>query len=308
VDLSVVIATRNRADLLASTLRSIARQQAPGVEWEVIVVDNGSVDTTSHVLREAGRSLPLVALAEPTPGKNRAINRAVAAARGELLLFSDDDVVAEQGWIAEMVAASLRWPDDAVFGGEIRAAFPDATPTWLQEPFHPALNFARYGAAEPEGPTNRIPNGPNFAVRANALGGLRFSESIGPDGSTGYAMGSETEMLERLRARGARYIYVPTAVVYHIIRPEQLTLGYLLGRSFRFGRGEVRRKGAPRPDVPRLLGAPRYLWREAAEAAMACAAGLVRGRRHRLTAGLRLVRLCGVIAEHRVLSASRPAE
>jgi glycosyltransferase involved in cell wall biosynthesis len=307
VDLSVVIATRDRASLLESTLRSLAAQNAADLAWEVIVVDNGSVDRTPDVLRGASASLPLVALSEPAAGKNRAMNRALTAARGRLLLFSDDDVIAELSWIAEMVAAAARWPDDDVFGGEVRLVFPPGTPGWQQEPFHPALNFARYGADEPEGPTARLPNGPNFAVRTRALAGLRFAESVGPDGTAGYAMGSETELLERLRARGARFIYVPTAIVRHLVQPHQLQTRYLLGRSFRLGRGEVRRAGARTPAVPRLFGAPRYLWRELAGATLGALASLP-ARRPRLRAALRVARLAGIVTEHRARCAGTVAE
>jgi glycosyltransferase involved in cell wall biosynthesis len=306
MDVSVVIATRDRAALLAQTLAHLARQRPGPVAWEVVVVDNGSRDRTADVLRHPPPALPLVALAEPLPGKNRAINRALDHARGSLLVFSDDDVIPEPDWIAAMTAAAARWPDDDVFGGEVRLAFPEGTPAWLREPFHPALNFARYAADEPEGPTSRLPNGPNFAVRARALAALRFAETIGPDGSGAYAMGSETEMLERLRARGARFIYVPGAVVQHVVQPHQLEPRYLLGRSYRLGRGEVRRRGGRGAAAPRLMGAPRHLWREIAAAGAAYLASLPGGARRRLSAGLEVARLWGMISEHRALP-PRPA-
>lgn len=307
VDVSVIIATRDRAALLAATLRHLAEQQPGCVAWEAVVVDNGSRDGTPDVLREPPAGLPLVALSEPRPGKNRAINRALGSARGTLLLFSDDDVIPAPSWVAAMWAAASRWPDDDIFGGEVRLAFPDGTPPWLREPFHPALNFARYGADEPEGPTTRLPNGPNFAVRASALAALRFAESIGPDGTGGYAMGSETELLERLRARGARFIYVPTAMVQHVVQPHQLDSRYLLGRSYRLGRGEVRRYAGRGAPAPRVFGAPRHLWREIAAAAVAAVASLPVGGRPRLAAGLRVARLWGMISEHRAPAGRAPA-
>jgi glycosyltransferase involved in cell wall biosynthesis len=308
VDVSVIIATRDRAELLAATLRHLAQQQPGAVTWEAIVVDNGSRDRTPDALREPPPGLPLVALSEPRPGKNRALNRALASARGALLLFSDDDVIPDSSWVAEMWAAASRWPEDDIFGGEVRLAFPDGTPPWLREPFHPALNFARYGTDEPEGPTTRLPNGPNFAVRARALATLRFSESIGPDGTGAYAMGSETEMLERLRARGARFIYVPTAVVRHLVQPHQLGTRYLLGRSYRLGRGEVRRRAGRGAPPPRLFGAPRHLWREIAAAGAAAVASLPVGKQRRLAAALRVARLWGMIREHRTAArAASPA-
>lgn len=101
--LSVVIATRDRAAALERALDSLAAQTAAG-EFEVVVVDNGSADRTPEVARAASARLPLMALSEPAPNRGAARNRGIAAARGELVLFVDDDV-----WLpAGFVAAHLR--------------------------------------------------------------------------------------------------------------------------------------------------------------------------------------------------------
>ena len=73
---SVLIATRDRAASLARTLASLARQVAPGLSWELVVVDNGSRDDTRLVLDRFANALPLVVLSEPRAGKNRGLNRA----------------------------------------------------------------------------------------------------------------------------------------------------------------------------------------------------------------------------------------
>ncbi len=305
MELSVVIATRDRARLLEGTLEHLARQQAPGIRWEVVVVDNGSSDDTPAVLERAAARLPLVRLAEPRPGKNRALNRALEVARGELLLFTDDDVIPDPRWVAEMVGAARRWPDAAVFGGRVELAYPPGTPGWLRDPVHPALNFARFDFDRPEGPIELPPNGPNLALRRSALAGLRFREDIGPDGTRDYAMGSETELLDRLRARGATTIYVPGALVHHVVQPAQLATRALLRRSFRLGRGQVRRAPKPARPVVRLFGIPRYLWRELATRGLRWALNAPLGRRRRLGAGLELWNTLGQIAEHR--SAARAA-
>ena len=75
-DLSVLIATRDRAGSLARTLDSLVAQEISGLDWELLVVDNGSSDETPAVLARFAKTLPLFALAELRPGKNRALNRA----------------------------------------------------------------------------------------------------------------------------------------------------------------------------------------------------------------------------------------
>jgi glycosyltransferase involved in cell wall biosynthesis len=299
MDASVIFATRDRGSLLTQTLAHLGRQTAGDLGWELIVVDNGSTDETPSVLARAAERLPLQALHEPSPGKNRALNRALAVARGELLIFTDDDVIADPGWIASMVAAARRWPDATIFGGRVLLAFPPGTPGWLQEPLHGAMNFARYAPPEPEGPTSHLPNGPNFAVRARALGGLRYREDIGPQAGAAYAMGSETELIARLRAQGAAMVYVPSATVQHVVQAGQLTDRYLLGRSYRLGRGQVRSRQSHHEAGAFLFGAPRYLWRSAATSGLQYLVTLPLGRRRRLSHGLSLLFYAGCIAEHR---------
>jgi len=306
-DVSVIIATRNRAGLLTETLGHIARQDVGGLAWEVIVVDNGSTDETPAVLRSATASLPLVALHEPRPGKNRAMNRALEAARGRLLIFSDDDVIPDPGWVAAMAAAAGRWSDHAIFGGPVQLAFPPDTPDWLKECTTRDANLPLFVRSQDEGPLSVAPFGPNYAVRRTALAGVRFDESIGPMARASYAMGSETELLLRLMKRGVEAVYVPAALVHHVVQPAQLTVTSLLKRGFRSGRGAVR-TGWDRHVVRagrQVFRAPRYLWRMAAEAGVRYALRLPAGRRASLSAGLRFAYLLGCLHEYRSRGAAR---
>jgi glycosyltransferase involved in cell wall biosynthesis len=302
VDASVIFATRDRSSLLAQTLAHL-RRQTGAPRWELIVVDNGSTDETPSVLAGAAAELPLHLLHEPAAGKNRALNRALAVARGELLIFTDDDIIADPDWIANLFGAARRWPEATIFGGRVLLAFPPGTPDWLKEPLHGAMNFARYAPPDPEGPTTQLPNGPNFAVRACALEGLRYREDIGPQAGAAYAMGSETELIARLRAQGAQMIYVPSATVQHVVQEQQLTDRYLLGRSYRLGRGQVRSRQSHHEAATFLFGAPRYLWRAAAASGLAYLINWPLGRRRRLGHGLRFRFYAGCIAEHRAARA-----
>lgn len=302
LDVSVIIATRDRATLLADTLGHIARQEVGALAWEAIVVDNGSTDRTAAVLESARGTLPLVPLSEPRPGKNRAMNRALEAARGRLLIFSDDDVVPGPGWVREMARAADRWKEHGIFGGPVLLTFPAGTPEWLKECAFQGANLPQFVQPQGEGPLAQAPFGPNYAVRRALLAGLRFDEGIGPTAGTSYAMGSETELLYRLmKHQGVGAVYVPDAAIQHVVLPTQLETASLLRRSFRSGRSAVRlgwdwyvtRRGRP------ILGAPGYLWRMALAAGANYAVRLPTGRRRSLAAGLRLSYLLGCIHEYR---------
>src|SRR5262245_66559834 len=96
---SVLIATFNRAALLDECLEHVGRQHfLPGDE--VIVIDNGSTDSTQQVISRHACAfpVPLRAIREGRPGKSIAIACGVAAATGDILAFTDDDVNVGDEW------------------------------------------------------------------------------------------------------------------------------------------------------------------------------------------------------------------
>lgn len=241
LDISVVIATRNRAALLAATLEHLVEQELGERSWEVIVADNGSTDDTAAVLSDFADRLPLVAIEHPEPGKNRALNRALGLARGELLVFTDDDVATPPNWLASIADATDRWPEDNIFGGPVVPRFPPGTPEWMTRPDfeHTRWTFSGYHPRGTEGATWQTPLGPNMAIRRAAMPSDAYDESIGPAGPN-YVMGSEVELLLRMYRGGEQFIFVPDAPVEHILTDGHVTIANVMKRAHRFGRSEAR--------------------------------------------------------------------
>ena len=229
--LTVAICTRNRAASLERTLASLVQCAPPEVPWEVVVVDNGSRDTTSTVLTRFAGRLPLRAIIEDTPGLSRARNAAVRVARGEYIVWTDDDCVVDQRWLIEYAAAFNQWPDAAVFGGPIRPSFIDGPPAWLART---ATRVASAFAARDLGPTpitlsteqNRLPYGANYAIRAHEQRSRLYDEDLGR-GSFLATLGEESVLMEDLLRQGAVGRWVPNAGVTHCIPPERQRLSYL---------------------------------------------------------------------------------
>src|SRR4029079_4559769 len=90
---TILIATYTRAEYLRDTIRDLARQQVPD-PWEVVIVDNNSTDGTRAVVEEEARNFPgkLEYNFEPVQGKPAALNTGLAASRGEIICFIDDDM------------------------------------------------------------------------------------------------------------------------------------------------------------------------------------------------------------------------
>ncbi|CAN5913639.1 hypothetical protein BH11GEM2_BH11GEM2_20650 [soil metagenome] len=129
---TVVICTRNRAATLARALESLCGLRVPdATSWEGLVVDNASTDATSHVVARSVDRLPVRMALESQPGLSHARNRAVAEARGDYILWIDDDAVPHADWLAAYLAAFEAWPNAVVFGGPIDVAFDAPLPEWF---------------------------------------------------------------------------------------------------------------------------------------------------------------------------------
>jgi GT2 family glycosyltransferase len=261
VDMSVLFATHRRADILEKTLEAFTSISTDTVRWHLVVVDNADDPASQEVLRRYEKRLPLTWMVESRAGKNRALNAALPLLRGDLFVFTDDDVLPEARWLEELMSAAKHWPEHAIFGGRI---VPDrALPFDTAEPMiRSAYVISDDYPSDTEIQAGRI-WGPNMAIRAATFRAraVTFEESIGPAAGHSYAMGSETELLLRLQALGERCMFVPAAVVRHQIRPEQVSLPWLRERCFRAGRGHARRYPASGDGL--WLGVPRYLVRAA---------------------------------------------
>jgi|GEM_PF-683298 len=260
LDASIIFATRDRAAQLHRTLAAYEALDTQGLRWELLVIDNASKDETPAVLQAATAHLPLTTLYVAEGGQNRARNAALEYLRGELVIFTDDDVIPDRNCLQAYVAAAARWPDEVIFGARIEPLFPPGTPDWMGNAAFQfgTTAFARYAPRIDEGVVKTHPYGPSFAVRSRALPGHRFPENLGPQAGS-YAMGGEAAFLRGIAARGHRYIHVPSAHVQHVVRPEQICDGWLLQRARNKGRGQVYLPSRRKPASVHIQGVPLKL-------------------------------------------------
>jgi glucosyl-dolichyl phosphate glucuronosyltransferase len=169
MDVSIAICTRNRAVSLARTLKSLTAMSVPdGLDWEIVVVNNASSDNTDAVIFCFQSQLPLQRQFEAAPGLSNARNRAVAAAKGAYVVWTDDDVVVDRCWLGAYVEAFRSWPDAALFGGKIIPLFEEPMPYWLRECWPMVGNayaLREFGDKTVPIVASCLPYGANFAVR-----------------------------------------------------------------------------------------------------------------------------------------------
>lgn len=222
---SVVVATLNGSNRIGPCLESLARQTYPKDRYEVIVVDDGSMDDTARVARAKGAR---VIRHEVNQGVSAARNTGLGAAKGEIIAYIDDDAVADSRWLEYLIQ-----PFDAsevtASGGQVLAykteyiteRYLSAIGNGNPAPFefgkskNPLWRFWVYlnEMFLPIGITTKPAEvqavfGCNCAYRISALriiGG--FDEALRAD--------EDSEISTRLRSSGAHIIYVPDAIVYH---------------------------------------------------------------------------------------------
>jgi len=277
---TVAICTYNRAALLDRTLQAFAQLRIPsGVDWEILVVNNNSSDRTDDVVAAHARHLPVRGLFEPKPGKSNAANLAVREARGELVLWTDDDVIVDREWLAEYVAAASQWPTAGYFGGTVDPWFETQPPEWIAKNVH--VLGEPYALAQHSDQTFALKDeavvGANMATRTAVLRQFPFNPALGPTG--GRAMrGEDTELLARFRAAGLVGVWVGSAKVRHWISNERLRVKYLW--YFYSGLGNYVAHRDSSSNVPRLFGAPRWaLKKYAALLAKCCLSAPARDER-----------------------------
>jgi len=236
-DVTVVIATRNRASYLERTLISLQSQRLQGLALEIVVVDNGSTDNTKSVQNRVWPGLEIVALYEEAAGKSRALNQALGIVRSDLVVFTDDDITAAPTWLADIHRASQRYRNAAIFCGPIVPCFPPETPVWLREHLDSSGFFGSFQPQTHEGPIadDVLPFGANFAVKSFALQGMRFNNWFGPSAQSASRLGEDTEFVMRIRDRYQECIYVAAALVFHHIRSSQIDPEWIFERAFQLG-------------------------------------------------------------------------
>lgn len=266
--LTVVICTHNRCALLARVIGSLNAAQRPArLCVRLLVIANACSDDTQawlddYVQRAETGALPLHWLAEPTPGKSFALNRALQAIDSGFVAFVDDDHRVPDDYFSVIAEAIVAHPEASMLCGRIRPDWNGSEPAWVHERGRyriyplpvPAFDLGeqpcRVTAA------SAIPGGGNLVVRRDVfdrVGG--FATELGPHGHD--LGGSEdTDFVLRALSNGERLHYLPAMVQYHHVDPQRLRLGYLLRKSFQRSRSIIRVKCRGEERIP------RYLWRK----------------------------------------------
>ena len=267
--ITVAICTLDRAESLRRTLNSLAAMTVPqDIDWEVVVVNNRCSDHTDEVIRSFAEKLPVRREFEPRQGIANARNRAADAAKGEYIVWTDDDVLVEPGWLAAYAEAFRRWPEAAVFGGRIIPKYDLPVAAWITQGeavlFGP-LGIRDFGAEVLPLSVGeaRFPYGANYALRAAEQRKFRYDPELGLSPGR-RRLHEETSVIIRILQSGATGYWVPKSGVQHCIRRDQQTVASMIRYFASLGETDAFLAGKGDGAV-RWFGAPRWLWRRLTE-------------------------------------------
>ena len=237
MEVSAVLCTYNRADLLPGALTSIL-DQSTAIPFELIVVDNNSTDNTAETIHSfEERDARVRYCFEPKQGLSHARNAGIAAARAEIIAFTDDDVRANPDWIERTLRVFQTHPEIGYAGGKVLPLWPKQPPSWLTTDHWSPLALVDYGDSPFVIPTDfhRVIVGANLSFRRQALrelGGFRPELQRVKDG-----IGSmeDQDIQERYWAKGGLGRYEPGIEIRAEIQPNRLDKQY--HRRWRKGYG-----------------------------------------------------------------------
>ena len=222
---SIIIPTFRRPDRAVEAARS-ALAQGCDVPFEIVLVDNDPAGSALISLRTLND--PRITIVhEPRAGVANARNAGLREARGDLIAFLDDDEIAPETWLAELLRVQRAHGADAVFG-------PVRTKLASSPRDHRAY-FEAFFARDPghaEGPIKLFYGCGCSLIRRASL------PSAEPFSAARNEIGGEDDLLfQTMEAAGGSFAWAPKAWVWETPEPSRVTLSYTLRRAFAYGQG-----------------------------------------------------------------------
>jgi glucosyl-dolichyl phosphate glucuronosyltransferase len=268
VDVSVIVSSYNRCDMLPETIESLLAQEADGLCYEIIIVDNNSTDATKQVvesyMRDGRENLHYVF--EGRQGVSHGRNAGIKIARAPIVAFADDDVRVARNWVATIKRAFDEHPEVNYVGGKVLPHWQTEMPLWITRYHWSPLAIQDYGdtALYLNSERRLCLVGASLSFRREALDSLGL---FAPDlQRVKDNIGSMEDLDLQLRAwqAGMQGLYIPELVATTEIPPARLTREY--HRRWHTGQGHfyalLRLKEMEESDKQRLFDLPAHLYKQ----------------------------------------------
>ncbi|HVU19376.1 MAG TPA: glycosyltransferase [Rhizomicrobium sp.] len=233
--ITAAICTYNRYDLLAKAIASLTRQTLANSDFEILVIDNSPDHRKSKEISVLFLEAPnLRWVIEKTPGLSNARNVATRLANAPFIAFLDDDAIATRNWLEALLTVFAGFGDAAqVVGGRVNPIWEVPRPEWLPDSLLGYASVVNWGGFARFASAGEWVAGTNIAFRVDALKSVGgFPVHLGRKrGGEALLSNDESDVIERMGAKGARLIYAPEAVVDHLVAADRLTQSWFRRRA-----------------------------------------------------------------------------
>ncbi len=278
--LSVILPTFNRVASLGHAIAALLHQTASPNAYEVIVIDNNCTDGTADLLVSTNDAR-IRAVRESRQGLSHARNAGIAAARGAIIAFTDDDVEVAPDWVATIIEALDRRPDIDGVGGRVLPAWHGRRPAWLTRAHWAPLALQDHGDQkrifDRESPVGLV--GANLALRAALFERIGMFSPDVQRVRDGIGSTEDHDLLHRLYSAGGRLLYLPRMLVISRVQPDRCARAY--HRRWHEGHGRfhaLMRLPEMEASRKRIAGVPGHLVRTAVSDAATWAGNMLSGR------------------------------
>jgi len=233
--ISLIVCTYNRADILPRCLQAAKAQTLAASEYEIIVVDNASVDNTRAIVEQWPEIRYLYC---PHRGLSQARNTGAHAAKAPIVTYIDDDAIAEPDLLEKILATFAGHADAGCVGGRIDIHLPPSLPAWYSKHFAGYYSEFNPGYADVQLVAElwEYPFGANVSYRLEALERIGyFNLNMGRVGKN-TSGGEELDAEYRIAQAGYGIYYTPHARVEHIIMPDRLKWSHIANSARAAGR------------------------------------------------------------------------
>ena len=239
---SVIFCTYNREKYIYNAMKSIAEQDFSSQDYEIVLVNNNSTDSTESICNQFQKDYPHIVFRyflETNQGLSYARNRGVAESRGEILVFVDDDATAFDHYLSSIDILFKEHPSVRACGGPIQPVYEVTKPKWLSHYTEQLIGGALYeGDSVKPFRNGRYPGGGNSAFRKEIFDiyGL-FNVELGRKG-TGLIGAEEKDLYDRLTRGKEQFFYLPQMGIYHYIPEKKLTEAHFRELTYSIGKSE----------------------------------------------------------------------
>jgi len=237
--ISAIISTYNREKYLPKLFKSICKQDY--LNFEILIINNNSPGNTkvlSEFFIKSNPKLKIKYFLETQQGLSFGRNRGIKEAKGDFIIFLDDDAFISNNYFHKIAFYFNQYSDVMAIGGKILLDYESIIPKWENPYLNSLLGYFNLGNNIKLFRKNNYPRGSNMSFRKNVFSIVgHFNTKLGRIGSE-LGGGEEKDIFQRIYNKQLQVLYVPDAIVFHSVPIERTTYGFIKNQAIGTGKSE----------------------------------------------------------------------